>query len=119
MTKTPIQLSNLAKAELKAIAAERGHDTDLAPLVAQSAETFLKSQYRVGTQWSKAQIRHDFEALQFNLADGAAESHRMVLDVKRRLVFSHIEAPLDDLDYYAPRVISDVQIEIRHGLLKV
>ena len=109
--------SDLALAEIQSISEKSGvAPSKLLSLTLKSATAFLGCAYASGTKWAKAQLRHDFAALKLKSDDGTLIVS-FVLDVKKRLVLSHVESPLDDLEYFAPRVISDTQIDIRNGVL--
>ncbi len=112
-------ISELTKAELKSISERTGAPLSQLTIHAiKSAKAFLGCSYASGTKWAKAQPRHDFAALNIKY-EGEELVVSFVLDVNKRLVISHVESPLDDLEYYAPRIISDTQVDIRNGLLAV
>lgn len=108
----PYSLSALAQAELSALAAQQNVPAATLEAHAQeSARCFPTSVYYVLSSWFKAQPRHDFEAVIIRRAGAPTISQRMVVDVLERRILSHVECPLDDLDYYAARVILEALID--------
>lgn len=108
----PYTLSALALAELEAVAAAHSVPvTDLVAHTCESARAFTGSTYYVLSAWFKKQPRHDFEAFIIRRNGTALVSQRMVLDVADRRVMSHVEWPLDDLDYHAYRITEEVTID--------
>lgn len=108
------QLSPLAEKELERVAKQMYIDTitDLHKAVADSASSFLTSEYFVSSKWFREQPTHTFRAAELQIPGESPVTPVLVIRPSDGCILSELESPMPE-DYHTNRILEETRVEYR------